>query len=119
MTRISEWVLTEQAHLDFAKFCSVERNKKMAVLGDMFVKDRHITFTRYFGETGKCKSHAQWKGRLLAVKVPLEAIHTVRTPSECGRLMALKYMSTIDTVPAADLKSKDYWISPETTEWLA
>ena len=119
MSKVSEWILTEPAHVEFAKYVSIERNKKMVGLNEMFAKEGHVSFTRYFAEAAKCKSLAQWKGRMLAVELPEDSVHGVRNQSDCGRLLALKFMEGLETVPTADLKSRDHWITPELSEWMA
>ena len=118
MRKISEWVLTEEAHLEFSKVCNTERNKQMAKISDMFVRDRHITWVRYFNEMLKCKNFTQWKARLNALSCPPEGTLNLRTPMECGRLLALIFMKGLDVVPSADLKDRGFWISPEVAEWL-
>ena len=91
----------------------------MGTLGDMFIREAHVSYTRYSTEALKCKNMAQWKGRMLAVGIPEEAVHTVRLPAECGRFLALKFMSSVETVPTANLKGRDYWISAELSTWFA
>ena len=97
----------------------VDRNKRMQNISEMFARDAHLTWTRYFTELAKCKNLAQWRARLNAVKGPLEATLAARTPMECGRLLALMYMMSVDEVPTADLKSRSNWITEEFEAWAA
>ena len=119
MAKVSEWVHKEESHTALSKFMSIERNNRMKTLDEMFTREPHVSYVKYSTEALKCKSMAQWKGRMLAVQIPEEAVHAVRTPAECCRLIALKYMSSVDVVPTADLKSRNYWVTTELTEWLA
>ena len=85
----------------------------------MFARENHISWVRYFTEVAKCKKLAQWKARLNALKCPIEGTMNVRTPMECGRLMALLFMHSLTTAPSADLRDRSNWITQEFADWLA
>ena len=119
MEKVSEWMLTEDAHIAFANWCACEHNKRMQTISEMFARDRHLTWMRYFTELAKCKNLSQWRARLHAVKCPIEGTMAARTPMECDRLLALMYMASVDEVPTADLRSRDHWVTEELAAWVA
>ena len=49
---------------------------------------------------------------------PAEGTLNLRTPMGCGRLLALIFMKGLDVIASADVKEKEYWITPEVAEWL-
>ena len=59
MEKVSEWILTEEGHLDVSKFLAVERNARIPSIAAKFAKDSHMSFTSYFNETQKCKHLTQ------------------------------------------------------------
>ena len=116
---MSEWKLTEEAHLAFSKFCATDRNAKAKALSDRFPRDVHITFVPYFTETANAKNDTQWKARMNITGVPIEVTMNTRSAMECGRVMALQLMCGLDHIPDAALKPRTNWITPEVEAFLA
>ena len=113
MKKVSEWTINEAAHNEFGKFCSYGRNAKCKMLSEKLVADSHMTYACYFIEAAKCKNFDQWKARMNFVGCPIEATMKVRTVSECGRAMALKFMCEREEVPDAGLRPRSLWVTSE------
>ena len=105
MQKITEWVLSEPIHLNFAPHIGIDRNKKMSVVGDMFQRESHLTFLRYWDTAGKLKSLAQWRGKRNAQvdpKIPLEATLACGTHVDIGRVIAIRFILTTDEAISTD-----------------
>ena len=87
----------------------------------MFTSESHIGIARYFEQLVKAKGMAQWKARGLATGIPDDAITACKSPTDALRLLAVRFMFDAgagDPI-TADLKSREYFISPDTERWLS
>ena len=118
MRTVSQWMVNEDAHLAFTRFLSVNGNARMGPIGEKLARDSHLTFTAYFQEVAKCKNMMQWKAKMHATQIPMEAVSAVRTPMECGRALALRFIVLTDPLPTADLADRGKWATPELVAWI-
>ena len=120
MKTMSERTLNENAHLEFGKFCAIDRNQqyKYKNLSGKLARDSHTTYMCYLAEARKCKNPPQWKARMNYAGCTIEATMNVRTLPECGRILAPKVMSGVDEVPDAGRRSRSDWITTEVEEFM-
>ena len=122
MSKVTNWTLHMPAHKLFSQYAAVTSNKKMPDLDKLMTTHNHVSFMQYWAIMAPCKTHTQWKGKLMH-KVPFEAIDATKGTSDCGRLLALAFFHQSepgDEVSAEIAKGKAYFVEEGAeARWLS
>ena len=113
MRAVSHWLLNQQTHGLFSKFCRNAGHQKMKVIEEKFLEAPDQPFSVYWNVMGKSKSHEQWKGRASKLQISGPLIVAAANINDIGRILALFFIAMLPpgTEPAADGKQKEHFVS--------